>query len=1099
MHIKPVFTLLQVINQIDSGTRWNTAQLNYGFATRIPAGGFPSQESDGISQFSTSQREATRIAIVLWADLININFVETSDTTADILLVNYTGAGQAYAYLPPLGDIFVNPNQAGNLQLNPGEFGLHTLVHELGHSLGLKHLGNYDSERGVLLGYRDQAEYEQDSRQYSVMSYWSASNTGANHGPNNYAATPLLHDIATIQSIYGANLSTRTGNTVYGFNSTANRGVFDFSSSFYTTKTPIIAIWDAGGTDTLDLSGYSSNARIDLNDGAFSDAGGLTLNISIAFNAFIENAVGGSGNDRITGQELANRLNGGRGNDVLTGAAGNDVLIGGIGTDMAIYSGVVTDYSITSQGGDQYTITGPDGTDTLSGIERLQFDIGTVYTIDEAIRATELVTDPTTDPIAPPGDAGDTFATAKLITLNTSLDLDGTVGFDQDEEDYFVFTATTTGSLSATLSGLSADLDLYLYNSEFIILESSIAASNSSEAITYNVQQGSTYYLLVHPYRDAQSAYTASLSISSTVIDASDTLLDATLLTLPATASQSVGFASDDDDYFQIRPDSSGELHLTLTDLSSDIDLFVYDSVFTIIAISNLAGSSSEEIFLNVLAGDTYYIGVDPFGIAQSNYTLKMELQSDGTSTVTDGNDTIQTAASISLPGTVSQTIGFNDDNNDFFSFIATQNGTVTVELQGLSSDIDLNMLSSSGSVLTSSTNSGSTSEALAFYVTNGITYYIEVFPYLDFESTYELTTHFTADSSAVDAGNSFSTASSLTLGEAHIQDVGGNNDSEDFFRVVATSEGTLNVNISSLSADIDMYLFDSNQNQIAASTLAGTSNETISQAVTEGDVFFLNISPYQTAESSYTLLGNITNPIVLPDDPELTITVNDVNEVSGTVSFDSETSVQELYISYFGRPADPAGLAFYAESLSVGATTINAIASSFSDSTEAQAVIALDTDTYLSAVYLQAFARAYDNSADADGTFWFDAIERGTTTKELAMVQILSGAQGADITAVANKVAVSNAFTNAVTTEGKTYAGAVNAAAAKAVLDAVTSDAVTVTSGNMAAQAAVTLLTSFSLASVVDTFVGTANDSTIDATAKVEVLAGRSGADSFV
>jgi serralysin len=350
MHIKAVFNLSQVINQIDSGTRWNNSFVTYGFATQIPVGGFPSQDSNGVSQFNTSQREATRIAIALWADLININFVETSDTTANILLVNDTGVGLAGALFPPFGNIAVNPNQASNFQLNPGEFGLQTLVHELGHTLGLSHPGNYNAGRGVVLSYQNDAEYQQDSRQYSVMSYWSASNTGANHGPNNYAATPLLHDIATIQSIYGANLSTRTGNTVYGFNSTANRGVFDFSSSFYTTKTPIIAIWDAGGIDTLDLSGYSSNARIDLNDGAFSDAGGLTLNISIAFNAFIENAVGGSGNDRITGQELANRLNGGRGNDVLTGAAGNDVLIGGSGTDMAIYSGVVTDTLLQVRG-----------------------------------------------------------------------------------------------------------------------------------------------------------------------------------------------------------------------------------------------------------------------------------------------------------------------------------------------------------------------------------------------------------------------------------------------------------------------------------------------------------------------------------------------------------------------------------------------------------------------------------------------------------------------------------------------------------------------------------------------------------------------------
>ncbi len=157
-----------------------------------------------------------------------------------------------------------------------------------------------------------------------------------------------------------------------------------------------------------------------------------------------------------------------------------------------------------------------------------------------------------------------------------------------------------------------------------------------------------------------------------------------------------------------------------------------------------------------------------------------------------------------------------------------------------------------------------------------------------------------------------------------------------------------------------------------------------------------------------------------------------------------SETAVQELYISYFGRPADPAGLAFYADALDAGTATIGAIATSFSDSTEAQAIIALDTDAYLTAMYLQAFAR--------------DAINTGATTKELAMVHILSGAQGDDSTAVENKVAVSTVFTNAVTTEGKTYSGA-DAAAAKAVLDAVTFDAATVDSGNTAAQTAVAAL----------------------------------------
>ncbi len=179
-----------------------------------------------------------------------------------------------------------------------------------------------------------------------------------------------------------------------------------------------------------------------------------------------------------------------------------------------------------------------------------------------------------------------------------------------------------------------------------------------------------------------------------------------------------------------------------------------------------------------------------------------------------------------------------------------------------------------------------------------------------------------------------------------------------------------------------------------------------------------------------HTLVANITNDI-------------------------SETSVQEVYIAYFGRPADPAGLAFYSDALVFGETTIDEIASSFSSSTEAQAIIALDTDAYLTAMYLQAFARAYDNSAGADGTFWFDAIERGVTTKELAMVQILNGAQGTDTTAVANKVAVSRTFTDAIVDDGTSYTGA-DAAAAKAVLDAVTSDFATVTTGGTAALRAV-------------------------------------------
>ncbi len=97
------------------------------------------------------------------------------------------------------------------------------------------------------------------------MSYFAAAETGARHFDFNlsttvYAATPLVHDIAAIQAIYGADMTTRTGNTTYGFNSNAGRDSYDFTK----TPAPIMAIWDAGGIDTLDASGYATDQIIDL-------------------------------------------------------------------------------------------------------------------------------------------------------------------------------------------------------------------------------------------------------------------------------------------------------------------------------------------------------------------------------------------------------------------------------------------------------------------------------------------------------------------------------------------------------------------------------------------------------------------------------------------------------------------------------------------------------------------------------------------------------------------------------------------------------------------------------------------------------------------
>jgi Ca2+-binding RTX toxin-like protein len=229
------------------------------------------------------------------------------------------------------GDLWLNLGGGISTDSVPvGSYTFSTIIHELGHALGLSHPGDYNAEPGVSITYDNSSQFLQDSNQYSVMSYFDASATGG-YAPvddTGDVSTPLLFDVYQMQKKYGINLTTRTDNTTYGFGSTAG-SVYDFT----TNTAPLLCIWDAGGTDTLNCSGYSENATIVLIQGTFSSIGGLIDNVSIALNTVIENAVGGSGTNLIIGNNIDNILVGGSNNDTLKGGLGNDTMIGEAGND----------------------------------------------------------------------------------------------------------------------------------------------------------------------------------------------------------------------------------------------------------------------------------------------------------------------------------------------------------------------------------------------------------------------------------------------------------------------------------------------------------------------------------------------------------------------------------------------------------------------------------------------------------------------------------------------------------------------------------------------------------------------------------------------
>ncbi len=452
--------------------------------------------------------------------------------------------------------------------------------------------------------------------------------------------------------------------------------------------------------------------------------------------------------------------------------------------------------------------------------------------------------------------------TVDLGTLNAATPTvrrSGSRDGSTETPDFYTFRIDTASDVRLNLSGLSNDLDVRVTNSAGQFINQGVLSSNAIENVPLNSLAAGTY--LVSVFNQLVSGYDLTIttaSVTDDLISDAVTLSAPTAATLPTVRQQGVSSSADLQDYYKFNLTTPSALRLNLTGISQDMGIELLDSVGRVIQSADLSGNVMENMLTSTLAAGLYHVRVfSTTGQLTSNYDLTM-------SAATSSDDLLTNATNMGLLGSKGSdrrtgNVATGTDIQDYYQFVVGVPTDLAISVSGLSSDVDVQLLDNLGRVVASSTAGGTSAESISLPSAVG-TYYLRIFAFSG-SSNYVLEAR--ANSNAQNTDDLLSTAtvlpnptSTVTTRTGSVGGTGSTGDPQDYYRFELTATRNVTINLTGLSADIDLQLLDQLGNVVASSARGGTNSESINMPTLGLGIYFIRIFPFTSSLLSNYSLG---------------------------------------------------------------------------------------------------------------------------------------------------------------------------------------------------------------------------------------------------